>query len=228
MGRVAERGGRTVPALAACITLLSVWDLVVRPVLPSELHPAGGLVVAACTVALGLWGGLDADGLGLSPGRLGDGLRYGGLAFGVVTVVLLLGLAIPVTRDSFHSGRADITAGHLLLQALVTIPIGTVLVEELAFRGSVLGLFRLAMPTTRAVVACSVLFGLWHIPTVLGAISGSHGHVLAAVAGTFVATFVAGVAFCWLRIRSGSLLASALAHLATNSVALIVAWFVVH
>jgi len=228
MGRVAERGGRTVPALAACITLLSVWDLVVRPVLPSELHPAGGLVVAACTVALGLWGGLDADRLGLSPGRLGDGLRYGGLAFGVVTVVLLLGLAIPVTRDSFHSGQADITAGHLLLQALVTIPIGTVLVEELAFRGSVLGLFRLAMPTTRAVVACSVLFGLWHVPSVLRAASGSDGHVLAAAAGTFAATFAAGVLFCWLRIRSGSLLAPALAHLATNTAALVVAWFVVH
>ena len=67
MGRVADRAGRTVPALAACVTLLSVWDIVVRPVLPSELHPAGGLVVAGCTVALGLWAGLDADGLGLSP-----------------------------------------------------------------------------------------------------------------------------------------------------------------
>jgi membrane protease YdiL (CAAX protease family) len=210
------------------VTLLSVWDLVVRQALPSELHPAGGLVVAGCTVVLGLWGGLDADGLGLSPGRLGDGLRYGGLAFGVVTVVLLLGLAIPVTRDSFHSGRADISAGHLLLQALVTIPIGTVVVEELAFRGSVLGLFRLAMPTTRAVVACSVLFGLWHVPSVLRAASGSGGHVLAAAAGTFAATFTAGVLFCWLRIRSGSLLAPTLAHLATNAAALVVAWFVVH
>ena len=228
MGRVADRAGRTVPARGVCVALLSVWDIVVRPVLPSELHPAVGLVVAGCTVALGLWAGLDADGLGLSPRRLGDGIRYGGFAFGVVTAVLLLGLAIPVTRDSFHSGRADITAGHLLLQALVTIPIGTVVVEELAFRGAVLGLFRQAMPTTRAVVACSVLFGLWHVPSVVRAASGSDGQVLAAAAGTFAATFAAGVLFCWLRIRSGSLLAPALAHVATNTVALVVAWFVVH
>jgi len=52
--------------------------------------------------------------------------------------------------------------------------------------------------------------------------------VLAAAAGTFVATFAAGLAFCWLRIRSGSLLAPAMAHLATNSVALVVAWLVLN
>lgn len=228
MGRVADRAGRTVPALAACIALLSVWDLVVRPALPTELHPAGGLVVAACMVALSLWAGLDADGLGLSPRRLGDGLRYGGVAFGAVTAVLVLGLAIPATRDSFHSSRADITAGQLVLQAFVTIPLGTVVVEELAFRGAVLGLFRQAMPTMQAVIACSVLFGLWHIPSVLRAASGSDGEVLAAAAGTFVATFAAGVLFCWLRIRSGSLLAPVMAHVATNTVALVVAWLVVH
>ncbi len=174
MGTVADRAGRTAPALAVVVTLLSVWIILVRPVLPSELHLAGGLVVAGCTVAIGLWAGLDADGLGLSPRRLIDGLRYGGLAFGAVTAVLLLGLAIPLTRHGFHSSRADITAGQLVLQALVTIPVGTVVVEELAFRGALLGLLRQAKPTASAVVACSVLFGLWHVPTVLGAVSGSH------------------------------------------------------
>jgi membrane protease YdiL (CAAX protease family) len=210
------------------VALLAVWDLVVRPWLPAELHPAGGLGVAGCAVALGLWGGLDVDGLGLSPRRLTAGLRYGGVAFGAVTAVVLLGLVIPATGDSFHSTRAEITVGHLLLQVLVTIPLGTVVVEELAFRGAVLGLLRLALPTRWAVIACSVLFGLWHLPGVLGATSGSHGQVLAAAAGTFAATFAAGVVFCWLRIRSGSLLAPAIAHLATNTIALTVAWLVVH
>ena len=115
-----------------------------------------------------------------------------------------------------------------MLQALVTIPIGTVVVEELVFRGAVLGLFRLAMPTARAVVACSVLFGLWHVPSVLRATSGSDGQVLAAAAGTFVATFAAGVLFCWLRIRSGKPAGAGPGSRATNTVALVVAWFVVH
>lgn len=228
MRKVADRAARPYPALAACVALLSVWDIVLRPVLPTELHAAGGLVVAGCAVALGLWGGLDADGLGLSARRLSDGLHYGGLAFGAVAAVILLGLVIPLTRSSFHSTRADISAGQLVLHVLVTIPLGTVVFEELAFRGTVLGLLRLVIPTEWAVAACSVLFGLWHIPGVLGATSGSHGHVLAAVAGTFLATFAAGAVFCWLRIRSGSLLAPVMAHLATNTVALIAAWLVVH
>ena len=145
-----------------------------------------------------------------------------------MTGVVLLGLVIPATRHSYHTGRADIGAAHLLVQVLVEIPVGTVVVEELAFRGSLLGLLRLELSTGWAVVVCSVLFGLWHVPSVVSVTSGSVGHVLAAVAGTFVATFAAGLALCWLRIRSGSLLASAMGHLATNTVALIVAWFVVH
>jgi membrane protease YdiL (CAAX protease family) len=34
--------------------------------------------------------------------------------------------------------------------------------------------------------------------------------------------------FCWLRLRSGSLIAPILAHVATNGLALTVAWFTVH
>ena len=52
------------------------------------------------------------------------------------------------------------------------------------------------------------------------------GGKAAAVAGTFVATFVAGLGFAWLRERSGSVIAPAAAHLATNSVAFAVAWAV--
>lgn len=224
----ASRAQRAYAAVAGCVAILAVWDVVVRPALPSELHVEGGFIVAATTVALGVWAGLDADAIGLSPGRLGKGLRYGAAAFAAVTAVVLLGVLIPATRHHFHSSRADITASQLLLQALATIPLGTVVVEELAFRGVLLGLLREATSTRRAVVVCSVLFGMWHVPAVVSDTSGSAGHLLAAVAGTFGATFAAGVAFCWLRIRSGSLLAPALAHLATNTVALVAAWLVVH
>lgn len=225
---IADRAARPYLAVVACVAILAVWDIVVRPALSSDLHVEGGFIVAACLVTLSLWAGLDAEGLGLSPSRVRDGLRYGGLAFAAVTAVVLLGVAIPATRHNFHATRADISAGQLMLQALATIPLGTVVVEELAFRGVLLGLLRLAVSTRWAVVACSALFGLWHVPGVLNDTSGSAGHVAMAVAGTFCATFAAGVAFCWLRIRSGSLLAPALAHWAVNTVALVAAWFVIH
>ena len=43
-------------------------------------------------------------------------------------------------------------------------------------------------------------------------------------AGTVLATTVAGVGFGWLRVKSGSLLAPVLAHLATNSLTFAIAW----
>jgi membrane protease YdiL (CAAX protease family) len=41
-------------------------------------------------------------------------------------------------------------------------------------------------------------------------------------------TFVAGLVFCWLRLRSRSLIAPVMAHFATNGLALAAAWFTVH
>jgi uncharacterized protein len=214
-------------ALTGVVAVLAMWTLAARPVLSSRYHVEGGLVVAFCVVSLGLWGGLDVEGLGLSPRRLRTGLLYGSAAFGVVAGVVLLGLVVPASRTDFHTARADVSGRELLVELLVTIPIGTVLVEELAFRGSLLGLLSRMMSPIRSVVVCSLLFGLWHIPGVLGGAPGLSAHVVAAAVGTFFATFVAGLVFCWLRIRSGSLLASAMAHLATNTVALAVAWFVI-
>ena len=53
------------------------------------------------------------------------------------------------------------------------------------------------------------------------------GQVL-VVLGSVAVTFVAGLVFCWLRLRSRSLIAPVMAHLATNGLALAVAWFTVH
>lgn len=118
----------------------------------------------------------------------------------------------------------------MLLRALIVIPIGTVLVEELAFRGVLLGLLDRVTSPGRALVASAVVFGLWHLlPVWRGGGAGELGDAdgagrFGAVAATFVATFVAGLAFGWLRQRSASLLAPIAAHIATNSVVFVAAW----
>ena len=48
---------------------------------------------------------------------------------------------------------------------------------------------------------------------------GGVGTVVFSVAGTVSLTTAAGLAFVWLRLRSNSLVAPALAHVATNSLA---------
>jgi membrane protease YdiL (CAAX protease family) len=121
----------------------------------------------------------------------------------------------------------------MLVEILVSVPLGTVLLEELAFRGSLLALLRRLGSTTRAVVVSSVLFGLWHIAPAIGTAgdnsalpgtSQSGSGLAVAVVGTVIATTIAGVVFCWLRLRSGSLVAPMLGHIATNSGAFFIAW----
>ncbi len=219
---------RAYVALAATLAVLALWNLLVRPALDSRYHLPVGLLVAAAVVGLGLWAGLGASGLGLRPDRLGSGLRWGAAAAGVVAVVLLVGVLLPATHDSFDVPRAHTTLGDLATQVLVVIPLRTVVVEELAFRGTLLGLLLVLLPRWWAVAVCSVLFGLWHLAGVLTSTPGGPAHAALVGLGTVAATGAAGAVFCWLRLRSRSLLAPALAHLATDTLPLVAAWLVVH
>jgi membrane protease YdiL (CAAX protease family) len=228
VGSTSQDRARAWVASLATVVVLALWNLLARPALSSGYDVAGGLVVAAAVVAVGTWGGLGLAELGLSPSRLRSGLAWGGAAFGLVAVVILFGLALPASRTDFHTARGQVGAGELLVELLVTIPLGTVVVEELAFRGVLLGLLLRLLTPIPAVVVCSVLFGLWHVRGVVDTTGGSHAHVVAAALGTVLATGGAGAVFCWLRLRSGSLIAPVLAHLATNTLGLVATWLVVH
>lgn len=166
--------------------------------------------------------GLDRSELGLDSRRARDGLRLGALAFALASVVIVLGGLTGLVSDD----RTDIGAAQMLARTLVVIPLGTVVVEELVFRGVLHGLLRRLWTPAVANLAGAVLFGLWHVFPAWR--SGAAGDVevsrAAAVAGTFAATTAAGFVFTWLRVRSGSLLAPALLHLATNSVTFAVVW----
>lgn len=121
--------------------------------------------------------------------------------------------------------------GNTLLTSLVLIPIGTVLVEELAFRGVLWGLLREVKGTTTATIVSSALFGVWHVLPSLGlsanneAITGTVGTGRSAQTTTVLATVLftalSGVVFCEVRRRSGSILASAGLHWATNGLAVL-------
>jgi uncharacterized protein len=119
-----------------------------------------------------------------------------------------------------------------LWAVLVVIPLGTVLPEELAFRGLLLALLGRRYGVLAASLLSSGLFGLWHVVPSLG--GGTANATMASVVGadaagtvlrvvvTVVFTALAGVALCWLRLRSGSLLAPVLAHWTVNGLGVIV------
>jgi len=120
-----------------------------------------------------------------------------------------------------------------LWTVLVVIPLGTVLPEELAFRGLLLALLGRRHGLLAGALLSSALFGLWHVVPSLG--GGTANATMASVVGadaagsvvrvivTVVFTSLAGVVLCGLRLRSNSLVAPVLAHWTVNGLGVIVA-----
>jgi len=194
------------------------------------------LLVAALVLIAWSTGATRAD-LGLEPADMPAGVRYGAGAAGIILLVLIVAAVIPAANGFLHDSRAQISGGRLLYELAVPILLLTAVPEEFAFRGVLLGSAVRLWGPWRASLITSALFGLWHIAPTLHTMSGNAevasasaslaGQVL-VVLGSVAVTFLAGLAFCWLRLRSGSLIAPVIAHVATNGLALTVAWVVVH
>jgi uncharacterized protein len=224
-------------ALALVVTLAVAGNAATNLLVPPPFYVPTALLLALLAVLVAVRvGGCGARDLGLAREHLGRGLRYGGAAAAVLAVVLAVGVALPATRDLFADRRVDQHSVMLLLyHTLVRIPLGTVVLEETLFRGVLLGLPLRRWSPRAAVAFSSVLFGLWHLlpardvsgfnPVMATAAQGTLRQVLLIVLAV-AATALAGVVFCWLRLRARSLAAPAVLHLAGNSLAYLVAWFV--
>ncbi|HET6482290.1 MAG TPA: CPBP family intramembrane glutamic endopeptidase [Actinoplanes sp.] len=218
--------------LGAVVLILAAVN-VADKVGPRHTGLVVGPTVALLLVLLARKVGLSWHDLGLSRRTFVPGLRYAIGAILAVAVVYGIGVALPWTRPAFHDVRYQLHPGAALLTAFIVVPLGTVLLEEVAFRGVLLGLVDLHRGAVWASITSSVLFGLWHIlPSLrlssanqaVGAAvgSGATGRVL-AVLGAVAFTALAGVLLCELRRRSGSLLAAAALHWATNGLGLLIA-----
>jgi membrane protease YdiL (CAAX protease family) len=211
---------RDLLALGVLVAVLATWNLTRDPLVPGSYHLTANVLLTAVVLGVAGAGGLRAADLGLRRASLGSGFAYGGVVVGVVLAGLVV--AVLVAPRAFRDDRVDVSLGRMLFEVLVEIPLATVMFEEVAFRGVLLGLLRKRLPTWPAVVVSALLFGLWHVDGVLHRHDGPG--LAAAVAGTVLATTVAGLGFAWLRVRSDSLVAPMLAHWATNSLAFVVAW----
>jgi uncharacterized protein len=137
---------------------------------------------------------------------------------------------VPATRPVLRDDRiAGLSGREVAYQALVRIPVGTVLWEETAFRGVLQAALVRVMPAGAAVAVTNGVFGIWHItPTAaalrINGLAGGPGRMLAGVTAGVAATAAGGVLLSWLRTRSGSLAAPVLLHVATNSAGALAAW----
>jgi membrane protease YdiL (CAAX protease family) len=174
--------------------------------------------------------GLTWAQLGLGRERAASGLRWALGAIGLVGAVYLVGVLVPGIRPAFQDTRYHLALPDALFAAFVVIPAGTVLLEEIAFRSVLWGMLARHLGTWQVLGTTSVLFGLWHIFPSLHlaggnrAVSGATGGEDSAlvVAAVVALTTLGGVVFGELRRRSGSVLASAGAHWATNALGVLV------
>ena len=200
--------------------------------------PAVSITVLVVLLALGAaWSGATLADLGLKRAAAAAGVRYGLAAFAAVGLVLLAAAVFPATRPTLQDQRGQIAGGSLVYELLVTIVLLTAVPEEFAFRGVLLGSAVALWGPRRASMVTASLFGLWHIQPTLQtmtenrAVSAEATHAagqVGLVLGAVVVTSLAGLGFAWLRLRSRSLVAPVLAHVATNGLALLAAWAVAH
>ncbi|TMR10926.1 CPBP family intramembrane metalloprotease [Nonomuraea turkmeniaca] len=213
--------------LLRSIAVLAAANLMNNKIAP-RLGPLTSTAATAALVAMARKSGLSWEELGFEQGRRGA-IAGGALAAAVATAYTI-GISNPRTRPLFHDERAlSLSRARVLEEALLQVPLGTVLLEEVGFRGALYSMLRQRHGTVAATAVSSGLFGLWHIlPAMdmaranpaLGALaageSPTHLDMARVVAGSVVSTAAAGVLFCELRRRNG-LLAPVMLHLATNS-----------
>lgn len=181
--------------------LTNLWFTDRWTYVPVNLATAGGLVaVAGVGVPVGAW--------------------WPGVA-AAAAVLAALALAVVVAPGVLADRRmAGVGARGTAWRALVRIPLGTVVLEEVAFRA--------VLPALLSPVAAAGLFGLWHIAPTAKAldVNGVRRRRVLAVAGAVAVTAVVGLVLWGLRVATGGLAAPALVHMAANSGATVAAFVV--
>jgi membrane protease YdiL (CAAX protease family) len=211
-------------ALVVVLLILVIVNVWVH-VGPRRAQLVTGPLAAVVLLAVGRAAGLSWDQLGLGAGSLARGARWGGACAGIVVAGFAVLLAVPPAHRFFRDVRYRLGLRPALATALLAVPLGTVVFEEVAFRGVLWGLIEDANGPVWATAATSLLFGAWHVLPALDlartntALAGSGGRakLVATVLGTVAFTAAAGVLFAELRRHSGSLLAPVLLHWAVNA-----------
>lgn len=219
----------------AFVAGLAAWCVIRSVGVDGAQHPWWNALAGVVVLGLGFAVGLDRAELGLEGRDVRRGIAYGAALWAAIALVLVTVAAVPATRDTFQDDATIVSTGAMLRRTLIVIPLGTALLEEAAFRGVLLGLCARRVSIWRAAWISSVLFGLWHIPPTINSADGSGaigdasrsgGSTALVVVGIVVAMTAAGMVFCWLRIRSRSLVAPFVAHWWINATAFAVAWAV--
>lgn len=210
------------------IIAILIYGTVLARFIPRKAHISSNLLAALATVGLGLFLGLSLPQMGLTLDGVKNVIIISALATGAIFLGTFAVSFLPFLRHIFlGESFANARVRKVFFEAGFRIPLGTALVEEILFRGVLLGiLLQSYSPLTSTIIAAAV-FGLWHIAPSINSIESNTAvqerlrskslHAKGSVAGIVLVTFIAGLFFNWLRIISGTILTTWLVHWAINS-----------
>ena len=222
--------GGTVGAIVGVLTMMVGFQALTRGV-EGAPYVVAGVVTTAGLVVVAWRHHLTWTMLGLGRQTWVTGALWSLAIVVVVGVVIGIAGGIPRLRHLFADERITEVSGlETARKALLDIPLGTVLIEEFAFRGVMLALVtNVTHSTVWAVAVTSVLFGLWHVSPALemhDAHQQATGASWTTVLSTVLFTGLSGVGFAVLRLFTGSLFPPSALHWAANGSGVVVGWFV--
>lgn len=210
------------------IVLILLYGTVLARLVPRRYHIVLNIGIAVTAIVLGLGFGLTPRDMGISLHTVASGIVVAILASTLIALFTLVVALIPPLRRFFLGDNLSHASGKLIaFEAGIRIPFSTALIEEVLFRGVLLGLLLAHHPTLIALLLSSIIFGLWHIfPTIAtleqndvtaAAIEGKRHRKYAGVVGTVTITTIAGLLFGYFRILANSIIAPWLLHWTINS-----------
>lgn len=185
-----------------------------------------GAALVAVSVAFARALDLGADAIGLGRAGFARGAAVGaGLGLAGATVALgALRLVAPaiVGHQVEYAPLAQVTDLELLRHVALLLPLATVIPEELAFRGVLLGGLLRRMRHRDAVIISGAAFALWHLGvaivtvdnTTLGSPSPWSG---LAVVVALAVVLLGGSMLAWIRMRTRSLATTIALHWTFNA-----------
>lgn len=214
------------------IMAISLYGIILSYTLPPNRHFVVNIICAATVGMLGFIAGLTPTEMGLSAKQLVHSLPIASVIAASLALSIYLSARITWLRKLFSGSPFEGNTGRQIAYAVgVRIPLSTALLEEVLFRGVLLGLLMQDHPTWVAIGVSSVIFGIWHIfPTVaqmeqnIKLASLLHRrHRVGVIIGTVLTTTLAGIGFGILRVWTGSLLTPWLIHWSINGSAALAA-----
>ena len=157
-------------------------------------------------------------GMGWGPGKLKYyivayflPIIYGMLAYGSVWVFGLGDVDTSILGENWVPNILGTLTGGVLMAALLALG------EEIGWRGLLVPQLARLNPFARTALISGVIWGIWHIPIIIGGGYSSGAPTWWAIVCFMVHITGMSFAFAWLRLASGSIWPAVLMHAVHNS-----------